>query len=154
MKAEFRLQDFNEINGNYFYKSKKLKITENSQGYKRFYMYGKAFRIHRVLALKYIPNPENLKVVDHIDANKSNNNLINLQWLSYSQNSKKAYQQNANMKLKKGIVKHIISEKNGIKKEHKSLRNCAAYVQRDVAAVYRVLQGEWNLCNGFKLLYK
>ena len=38
--------------------------------------------IHRLLALQYIPNPDNLALVDHIDQNKLNNDLSNLRWVS------------------------------------------------------------------------
>ena len=37
-------------------------------------------RIHRLVALAFIPNPDNLPTVDHIDRNKSNNNVNNLRW--------------------------------------------------------------------------
>jgi hypothetical protein len=37
-------------------------------------------RIHRLLALQYIPNPDNHPEVDHIDRNKINNSLDNLRW--------------------------------------------------------------------------
>jgi len=43
-------------------------------------------RIHRLLALQYIPNPDNLPEVDHIDRNRSNNTLSNLRWTSHRQN--------------------------------------------------------------------
>jgi hypothetical protein len=46
--------------------------------------------------------------------------------------------------------KSIISEKDNIKTKHLSLRKCASFIQRDVAAVYRVLNKEWNLCNGYR----
>ena len=36
--------------------------------------------IHRLVALAFIPNPDNLPTVDHIDRNKSNNNVNNLRW--------------------------------------------------------------------------
>lgn len=50
---------------------------------------GKTFYIHRLVALAYVPNPDNLETVDHIDGNKMNNNVDNLQWLSRINNIKK-----------------------------------------------------------------
>ena len=43
-------------------------------------------RIHRLLGLQYIPNPENKNCIDHIDRNRQNNNLENLRWYSNKEN--------------------------------------------------------------------
>jgi len=42
--------------------------------------------LHRLLALQFIPNPDNLPFIDHIDQNRTNNTLANLRWASKSTN--------------------------------------------------------------------
>ena len=44
------------------------------------------FRLHRIVAKLFIPNPENKPCVDHIDGNKHNNRADNLRWVTYKEN--------------------------------------------------------------------
>lgn len=48
------------------------------------------FKIHRLVAEAFIPNPYNLPEVNHIDGNKANNTAINLEWVSRQSNMKHA----------------------------------------------------------------
>jgi hypothetical protein len=42
--------------------------------------------LHRLVARLFIPNPENKLTVNHIDCNKLNNHVDNLEWATYSEN--------------------------------------------------------------------
>ena len=68
-----------------------LKQCTDKKGYKRVKLFadGKTLntRVHRLVALAFIPNPENLPQVNHKDEIKSNNLVENLEWCSAQYNT-------------------------------------------------------------------
>lgn len=52
----------------------------------------KIFRVHKAVAETFIPNPDNKCTVNHIDGNKQNNVVNNLEWATYSENTQHAEQ--------------------------------------------------------------
>lgn len=49
-----------------------------------------SYSIHRLIAETFIPNPEGLPIVNHIDGIKCHNNVENLEWVNHQQNSEHA----------------------------------------------------------------
>ena len=72
------------------FKSQKM-IPKNENGYLRVGLTVdkklKFFRVHRLIAMAYIPNPENLPCVNHKDCNKLNNKIDNLEWCDIMYNN-------------------------------------------------------------------
>tara|TARA_R110001606_G_scaffold386192_1_gene550118 strand:- start:80 stop:565 length:486 start_codon:yes stop_codon:yes gene_type:complete len=48
----------------------------------------KTFKLHRLVAKAFIPNPDNKPCVDHINRDRKDNRLENLRWVSYKENSR------------------------------------------------------------------
>lgn len=62
-----------------------------SGGYKRLTLDGKYASLHRLVAQAFLPNPDNKREVNHIDGNKGNNRVDNLEWATSSENKKHYY---------------------------------------------------------------
>lgn len=75
-------------------KGRKLKTWTNSKGYEITEVSKNSVRksipVHRLVALAFIPNPENKPTVNHKDTNKQNNNVENLEWATHLENVKHA----------------------------------------------------------------
>lgn len=76
-------------------KMKILKETDNGNGYKIVGLCKnnkrKNYYVHRLVAEAFIPNLNNFKEINHIDNNKSNNIVNNLEWCTRNYNVKYSY---------------------------------------------------------------
>lgn len=110
-------------NKNKYFISKEiiLKPSTISKGYKGVILtkdkkrYPK--KVHRLVAQEFIPNPENKPQINHIDCNKTNNSVENLEWCTNSENQIHAYKHGLNNCINANIARWKGKRKNGEKIE-------------------------------------
>lgn len=68
----------------------------------------KTFRVNRLVAQVFIPNPESKATVNHIDGVKTNNNVSNLEWATHSENTIHSFE--------KGLQSYKYGEKTNFAK--------------------------------------
>ena len=77
----------------------------------------KRFYVHRLVAKCFIDNTLNKPCVNHIDGNKLNNNVNNLEWVTYKENTQHA--------IKTGLLKHNITEEQKNRLRKMIIERCA-----------------------------
>jgi len=112
-------------------RNKYLRIVLVNNGQKKQYL------IHRLVAMAFIPNPDNKPCIDHKDGNRANNNVDNLCWVTHKENSNNPLtlkrlsesQKGKARKHKNGHSKPVYMIKdNVIIKQFESMQQAAAYI--------------------------
>lgn len=106
--------DINKKQNVYIEKEMILKYSLNNKGYKMIKLQKnkqkKTIAIHRLVAQTFIPNPNNFEQVNHIDGNKENNCVSNLEWCNNEYNHQHAIEHNLCKSRKVELI-----DKNGKK---------------------------------------
>jgi hypothetical protein len=134
--------------------SRVLKLKENIDGYYVVCLSEenkkKEFRVSRLVAQAFLPNPQGLPVVNHIDGNKKNNWVDNLEWTTISYNTQHAY----NLGLNKPWLSGVVGEDHPFAKDYifispinkeilvRGFNNFCKENGLSVRNMFRVLSGE------------
>lgn len=103
--------------------------------------------IHRLVAIQFIPNPNNLEIVHHIDENKLNNDVLNLQWVTRKQNSNHGTGP-SRIAEKRNIPVNEYDCKGKYIRTWKSIKAFADYYGIDKSQVTPHMRSEKGFCMG------
>lgn len=117
-------------------KEKPIKLQKDSKGYLKANLLsnGKTIRcrIHRLVAMAFIPNFENKEQVNHINGIKDDNRLENLEWCTAKENTKHAFKNN-------------LTNRKGVKNSHCKLKETDVIFIRQLPLPYSKLAEMFNV---------
>lgn len=112
--------------------------------------------VHRVVAEAFIPNPENLEQVDHIDNDKTNNTVKNLRWVSRKFNNSRPHaieMRKQNHKYTRHAHQFVKAERDGEVRYFKNSSHASREFGCSNATVIKALNGQSRTARGWVVTY-
>ena len=106
---------------------KKMKLG-SFNNYSNIVLNGKCYFVHRLVAKTFIPNPENKPQVNHINGNKKDNRVENLEWVTAKENLHHCWyilhKDIIDDRAQKRLAKQEEQEKQKLKRKHENTIIC------------------------------
>lgn len=144
-------------------KNRILKIERCKNGYLRVQLYkngiGKHLLVHRLVAEAFLDNPNNLPYVNHIDEDKANNKVENLEYCdhvyndNYGSRNQRISETQMNDKNKSKSILQFDKQGNFIA-EYPSIKEAQRQLSLDNRNISKCCKGKHKTCGGFVWRYK
>ncbi len=112
----------------------------------------KMFRVNRLVATAFIPNPEKKEQVNHKDGNKLNNNVDNLEWVTQKENQYHAWENGLNKNKPKEVNQYDLN--NSFIREWESAREIERQTKINRSNIACCCRGERKTAGGYIWRYK
>lgn len=113
----------------------------------------KKFTVHRLVANAFINNHENKSQVNHIDGNKLNNHVKNLEWVTARENINHAYQNNLRGDFHHGIAIEQYSKSGEFIRKYKSINQASKITGIDYSTIKKNCEGIFKQAGGYLWKY-
>jgi len=120
---------------------------ENENGYIRVYIYNKTYALHRLVAFAFLENLDNKEQVNHIDGNKLNNKLDNLEWVTNKENQIHKFKIGLGNNFTRTIIQYDLE--GNLIKEFKSIISAAKEMGVSKSNIQGVLLNKRKTAGGF-----
>lgn len=136
-------------------KGEPMKFKKNKGGYLVCKInlgepYGIARSVHRAVAMAFIPNTENKSDVNHIDANKENNRVDNLEWATRQENMTHSSENRLHPKTAYCCT---VDDEGNITNTFNSTEEARAFLPNSASGIMMNLYGNTNSVHGIKFRY-
>jgi hypothetical protein len=129
----------------------KEKYKVNGFGYQRVFIFNKTYLIHRLIAFTFLDNPDNKEQVNHIDGNKLNNKVENLEWVTNKENQIHKFQCGLGNNFTRKIIQYDL-EMNEINKFN-SISGASKILKIGKSNIQGVLLKKRKTAGGFIFKY-
>ena len=129
----------------------KLLKSHDLSGYDRISINGTFYMVHRLVALSFIYNPENKKFVNHMDSDKKNNTIGNLEWCTRKENNIHASYEGNGGKFLKGVSKYDKDFK--LIHEYPSVANTAKDLGVNSSNLSKIIGRKTKTYHGFYFMW-
>ena len=145
-----------------FGKEKILRPGKNGNGYLFVYLYKnrkkKMCKVHRLVAMTFLPNPDNLPQVNHKNEDKTDNKVVNLEWCSakyninYGTRTQRQAEKLTNYKRSKPVIQY--SKSGEFVREWKSIMDVERNLGFNRGNIFHCCTGRYHSAYNFIWTYK